>query len=222
MQSETLSSSPSAFHQHTRTHAHAHLPSLFSESLWFRTLLFHWLNKAINSFQIQLHVWRGAMEHEQQHLKRFPANTLLPHVAKAPCYYFQPFAFGDFSLFWGERALLPHECRATKTPRKVKIEMFPWYPAQGHLDDNIKLTLLGLNLRWHLRLRAPFCHQCYPPTRTHRRTALTGWIFSVYSSGIWLSRRVGTCRGKRGVGVVVAMVGRVVWSLKESEAAWQW
>lgn len=171
------------------------------------------------------------MEHEQQHLKRFPANTLLPHVAKAPCYYFQPFAFGDFSLFWGERALSPHECRATKTPCKVKVEMFSWYPAQGHLDDNIKLTLLGLNLLWHLHIRVPFCHQCsftslcpiQPPTHTHRKTALTGWIFFwVCSSGIWLSRRVGTCRGKRRVGVVVAKVGRVVWSLKESEAAWQW
>lgn len=40
-------------------------------------LLFHWLNKNINSFQIQLPVWRVATEHERQHLKRFPANSLL-------------------------------------------------------------------------------------------------------------------------------------------------
>lgn len=107
-------------------HAHAHLPSLFSESFWFRTLLFHWLNRAINSFQIQLPVWRGAVEHEQQHLKRFSANTLFPQVTKAPCYYFQLFAFSRLSLFWGERALSPHERKATKTPCKVKGEMFPW------------------------------------------------------------------------------------------------
>lgn len=27
---------------------------------------------------------------------------------------------------------------ATNTPRKVKVDMFPLYPAQGHLDNNIK------------------------------------------------------------------------------------
>lgn len=98
------------------------------------------------------------MEHEQQHLKRFPANTFLPWLPKAPCYYFQPFAFGDFSLFEGERALSPHERRATKTPHSVKVEMFPWYPAQGHLDNNIKLALLGLNLLQHLHLQALLYH----------------------------------------------------------------
>lgn len=92
--------------------------------------------------------------------------------------------------------------------------MFPWYPTQGHPDNNIKLAHLGLHLLWHLRLRVPFCHQCsftslfHPPpphhhthTHTNRRTGLTGWIFSMCSSGTWLSRRVGTCRGKRRGGV---------------------
>ncbi len=179
MRSQLFSSSLSV--SLLRTHMHTHLPSLFSESLWFRTLLFHWLNKAINSFQIQLPVWRGAMEHEQRHLKRFPANTLLPRVPKAPCYYFQPFAFGDFSLFWGERALSPHKRRATKTPHKVKVEMFPWYPAQGQLDNNIKLAPLGLNLLWHLRIRVSFCHQCsftflLPLTHTHTQENGVDWM----------------------------------------------
>lgn len=40
-----------------------------------------------------------------------------------------------------------------------------------------------------------------PTTHTNRRIELTGWIFSMCFSGIWLSRRVGTCRGKRRGGV---------------------
>ena len=164
MQSQTPSSSFTL--TCTNTYPHFSLSHFGS-----RLLLFHWLNKAINSFQIQLPVWRGAVEHEQRHLKRFPANTLFPQVPQAPCYYFQPFAGGNFSLFWGEGASSPHEPRATKTPRKVKVEMFPWYPAQGHPDNNINWALPGLNLLWHLRLRVPFCHQCsltslrYLPTR---------------------------------------------------------
>lgn len=116
------------------------------------------------------------MEHEQRHLKRFPANALLPWALKALCYYFQPFAFGHFSLFWGERALSPHERRATKTPFKVKVGMFPWYPAQGHLDNNIKLALLGANLLWHLCLRVPFCHQCSFTSLSHSHTQKRGWL----------------------------------------------
>lgn len=114
--------------------------------------------KAINSFQIQLPVWRGAVEHEQQYLKRFSPNTFFLQVPKETCYYFQPFASGDFFLFWGERALSPHSHRATKTPREAKVENVSMVPAQGHLDNNIKLALLGLNLLWHLHLPVPFCH----------------------------------------------------------------
>lgn len=114
--------------------------------------------KAINSFQIQLPVWRGAVEHEQQHLKRFSPNTFFLRVPKETCYYFQPFASGDFFLFWGERALSPHRLRATKTPHEAKVENVSMVPAQGHLDNNIKLGLLGLNLLWHLHLPVPFCH----------------------------------------------------------------
>lgn len=35
---------------------------------------------------------------------------------------------------------------ATETPRNVKAGTFPWYPAQCHWDNNIKLALLRLNL----------------------------------------------------------------------------
>lgn len=114
--------------------------------------------KAINSFQIQLPVWRGAVEHEHQHLRRFSPNTFFLRVPKETCYYFQPFASGDFFLFWGERALSPHRHRATKTPHEAKVENVSMVPAQGHLDNNIKLGLLGLNLLWHLHLPVPFCH----------------------------------------------------------------
>lgn len=51
-------------------------------------LLFHWLNKDINSLQIQLAVRRVATEHERQHLKRFPANSLLPGYRRLLAYIF--------------------------------------------------------------------------------------------------------------------------------------
>lgn len=51
------------------------------------------------------------------------------------------------SLFSEVRGLCHRtNAEATKTPRNVKVEMFPWYPAQCHWDNNIKLALLRLNL----------------------------------------------------------------------------
>lgn len=66
--------------------------------------------------------------------------------------------------------------RATKTPFKVKVGMFPCYPAQGQLDNNIKLALLGANLLWHLCLRVPFLHQCSFTSLSHSHTQKRGWL----------------------------------------------
>lgn len=206
---------------------HTRLASLFSESLWFRTLLFHWLNKAINSFQIQQPVWSGAMEHEQRHLKRFPANTLLPWVPKKSYYYFQPFALGDFSPCWGERALSPTRTQGHQDTLRSQGRNVSMVPSSRSSGQQYKISPPGTQPPLTLCLRVPFCHftialshHCPPPTHSEEWGWLDGFC-SVFSVGILQSGRVGTCRGKRR-GLVVAEVDRVVWSLKESGAAWQW
>lgn len=178
---------------HTHTHTHILFLSLFSKSLWFRTLLFHWLDKPSIAFKYSYLCEEELWSMNGGNSKDFLLTLPIPGHLKQPRYYFQPFAFGGFSLCWGERALSSHKRRDTKTARKVKVEMFLWQPAQGHLDNNMKLGPAGRHLFWHRRLRVPFCHHAlslfFPrsPTLPHlhklthsqERGWLDGFFFSL-------------------------------------------
>lgn len=62
-----------------------------------------------------------------------------------------------------------------------------------------------------------------PHSQTNRRMGLTGWIYFLCASvgSVW-AEELAPAGGREEEGLGVAKVGRVVWSLKESGAAWQW
>lgn len=163
------------------------------------------------------------MEHERQHLKRFPANTLLPWVPKALCYYFQSFAFGDFCS--EVRGLC---CDTNAEPLRHLAESrqkcFHGTQLKVIWTTQYKISPPGTEPPWHVSVWVPFCHQCsftsLPRCHMHKR----GWLDGFFSFFLLVSssgRSASTCRGKRR-GVVMAEVGSVVRSLKGSGAARLW